>query len=89
MLGLAQEPVAQIFARDQHPIGLELADLLAQHLNAARGIFHGEDRDGGVKAQFGALAAGAADDAAVRGPRAAIWSSQMRLLRVAPPRGGT
>ena len=64
MLGLAQEPVSQVFAGDQHPIGLELANLLAQHLYAARGIFHGEDGDGGVEAQFGAFAGGAADDAA-------------------------
>ena len=64
MLRLAQQRVAQIFARDQHPIGLELANLLAQHLYAARGIFHGEDGDGRVKAQLRAFAAGAADDAA-------------------------
>ena len=64
MAGLAQESVAQVFARYQHPIGLELANLLAQHLYAARGIFHGEHGDGRVKAQLGAFAAGAADDAA-------------------------
>ncbi len=69
MLGFAQESVAEVFARDQDPIGLELADLLAQHLYAARGIFHGEDGDGGVKAQFGAFAGGAGRRCGRRGRR--------------------
>src|ERR1035441_1846180 len=54
MMRLAQQPVSQVFARYQHPIGLKLADLLAQHLYAARWIFHGEHGDGFVKTQLGA-----------------------------------
>ncbi len=64
MLGLSQESVREVFTRYQHPIGLEPANLLAQHLYAARGILHSAHGDGRVKAQFRAFAAGARDDAA-------------------------
>ncbi len=64
MARLAQQSVTQVFTRYQHPIGLELANLLAQHLCAPRGVFHREHGDRRVKAQLRAFAAGAGNNAA-------------------------
>jgi hypothetical protein len=55
MRGFTQERVSQIFAGYENPIGLELANLLAEDLYAARRVFDGEDGDGRMKAQLGAF----------------------------------
>ena len=56
--------------RHQHPVGLELANLLAQHLHAPRRILDREHGDGFVMAQFGALARRRRRRCGTRAPRA-------------------
>ena len=56
MVCFAQERVAEILRRNQDPIGPELVDLAAQHLNAPRRVIHREDDDRFVMPQLRAFA---------------------------------
>ena len=87
VLRFAQQAVPQIFARYQHPVGMEFANLPAQHLNAASRIFHREDRDRFVKAELRAFPASAADDAArVSRPRHLVHPDEVAARGASPRR---
>ena len=88
VMRLAQQGVAQVLGRDQHPIRLELADLPAQRLDAPRRVLHRKQHNGFVTAERARLPRRPRTRCGTRARRAASWFSQTRLLRVAPPRGG-
>ena len=72
-MGLAQQAMAEVFARHQHPIGSELANLASQALDARRRFLDGNDLDGRVMGKLGARPGRTGHDAAgVAGARQPI-----------------
>ena len=111
MMRFAQQPVAEVFGRDQHPVGLEFAEsgggvrglaAIARRWNRleclrARRVSTPSRCPMVFQWRFSfaicsrlpAFSGSAAATTRQACPAAAMFSSQSRLLRVAPPRGGT